>query len=89
MENSMDKKLDYQAVIVGAGFGGMGAAIELKKLGIDRILILDRMDDLGGTWHINQYPGIAVDIPSPTYSYSFEPKPSWSRMYAPGNELKA
>jgi len=86
---NMDKQLDYQAIIVGAGFGGMGAAIELKKLGIERILILDRMDDLGGTWHINQYPGIAVDIPSPTYSYSFEPNPKWSRMYAPGNELKS
>ena len=82
-------QLDYQAIIVGTGFGGMGAAIELNKLGIDSILMLDRMDDLGGTWHINQYPGIAVDIPSPTYSYSFEPNPHWSRLYAPGKELKS
>ncbi len=80
---------DVQVVLVGAGFGGMGAAIELNKLGYKDLVILDRMDDLGGTWHINQYPGIAVDIPSSTYSYSFEPNPNWSRLYAPGDELKS
>jgi cation diffusion facilitator CzcD-associated flavoprotein CzcO len=80
---------DYEALIVGAGFGGMGAAIQLGRLGITSILMLDRNDDLGGTWHVNHYPGLAVDIPSFTYSYSFEPNPNWSRMYAPGAELKA
>ena len=59
-------KLDV--IIVGAGFGGMGAAIQLKKMGYEDILILDREDDLAGTWHVNRYPGLAVDIPSPTYS---------------------
>jgi cation diffusion facilitator CzcD-associated flavoprotein CzcO len=78
----------HQAVIVGAGFGGMGAAIQLKRLGIDDILILERESDLGGTWHVNRYPGLAVDIASVTYSYSFEPNPYWSRMFAPGAELK-
>lgn len=75
-------------IIVGAGFGGMGAAIELKRLGYDDIAILDREDDLGGTWHVNHYPGLAVDIPSTTYSYWFEPNPRWSRLHAPGSELK-
>ena len=79
----------HEAVIVGAGFGGMGAAIALRRLGIDDFVILDREDDLGGTWHVNRYPGLAVDIPSATYSYSFEPNPYWSRLYAPGAELKA
>lgn len=79
---------DYEALIVGAGFGGMGAAIQLRRLGIDSILIVDRADDLGGTWHVNTYPGLAVDIASVTYSYSFEPNPDWSRLYAPGAELK-
>lgn len=79
---------DHEAIIVGTGFGGMGAAIELKRQGIESILMLDRNDDLGGTWHVNTYPGLAVDIPSTTYSYSFEPNPWWSRMYAPGAELK-
>lgn len=80
---------DYEAVIVGIGFGGMGAAIQLGRQGIDSILMLDRADDLGGTWHLNTYPGLAVDIASLSYSYSFEPNPYWSRLYAPGRELKA
>jgi cation diffusion facilitator CzcD-associated flavoprotein CzcO len=80
---------DYEAIIVGTGFGGMGAAIQLGRIGIKSILMLDRNDDLGGTWHVNSYPGLAVDIPSFTYSYSFEPNPNWSRLYAPGAELKA
>ena len=78
----------HEAVIVGAGFGGMGAAIQLKRLGFHDIVILEREDDLGGTWHVNHYPGLAVDIASVTYSYSFEPNPYWSRMFAPGAELK-
>ncbi len=78
----------YDVIVVGAGFGGMGAAIQLKKMGYENILIVDREDDLGGTWHVNHYPGLAVDIPSPTYSYWFEPNPRWSRLYAPGTELK-
>jgi cation diffusion facilitator CzcD-associated flavoprotein CzcO len=78
----------YDAIIIGAGFGGMGAAIQLKRLGFDNLLILERESDLGGTWHVNRYPGLAVDIPSATYSYSFEPNPHWSRLFAPGAELK-
>ncbi|MEO8816181.1 MAG: NAD(P)/FAD-dependent oxidoreductase [Mycobacterium sp.] len=78
----------FDAVVVGAGFGGMGAAIELKKLGYDNIVLLEREDDLGGTWHVNRYPGLAVDIPSTTYSYWFEPNPNWSRLFATGDELK-
>lgn len=78
----------YDAVIVGAGFGGMGAAIQLKRMGLENLLILDRESDLGGTWHVNHYPGLAVDIPSSTYSYSFEPNPHWTRLFAPGAELK-
>ncbi|MGK5533942.1 flavin-containing monooxygenase, partial [Streptomyces sp. URMC 129] len=78
----------YDAIIVGAGFGGMGAAIQLRRLGIDNLVILEREGDVGGTWHVNRYPGLAVDIASFTYSYSFEPNPYWSRVFAPGTELK-
>jgi cation diffusion facilitator CzcD-associated flavoprotein CzcO len=78
----------FDVIIVGAGFGGIGAAIQLSRLGYDNVLIVDREDDLGGTWHVNHYPGLAVDQPSPTFSYWFEPNPNWSRMYAPGAELK-
>jgi cation diffusion facilitator CzcD-associated flavoprotein CzcO len=83
---------DHEVIIVGAGFGGMGAAISLKKLGhgsgAQDLLILEREDDLGGTWHVNHYPGLAVDIASVTYSYSFEPNPWWTHWFARGAELK-
>src|ERR1700710_2623195 len=84
---------DVEVTIVGAGFGGMGAAISLKRLGYGTagrdLVILEREDDLGGTWHVNHYPGLAVDIASVTYSYSFEPNPSWQNWFARGPELKA
>ena len=80
--------LEFEVVIVGAGFGGIGAAIQLNKLGYQNLLIVDRERDLGGTWHVNRYPGLACDIPSSTYSYWFEPNPNWSRLYAPGHEIK-
>lgn len=80
---------EYEVLVVGAGFGGMGVAIQLQRMGIGNFLLVERADDLGGTWHVNTYPGLAVDIASTTYSYSFEPNPHWSRLYAPGAELKA
>jgi cation diffusion facilitator CzcD-associated flavoprotein CzcO len=66
----------------------MGAAIALQRAGIDDFVILEREDDLGGTWYINHYPGLTVDIPSATYSYSFEPNPDWEHVFARGHELK-
>jgi cation diffusion facilitator CzcD-associated flavoprotein CzcO len=78
----------FDVIIVGAGFGGIGAAIQLKRLGFDNFVILDRVDDLGGTWHVNHYPGLAVDVPTTTYSYFFEPNPNWSRLYSTGTEIK-
>ena len=81
--------MDHQVVIVGAGFGGMGAAIALQRAGVEDYVILERADDLGGTWYVNHYPGLTVDIPSATYSYSFEPNPNWSHVFARGHELKA
>src|ERR1039457_6604998 len=74
-------------VIVGAGFGGIGMAIALKKAGFHDFVILEKSDDLGGTWHHNQYPGCACDVPSPLYSYSFELNPAWSRLFAPQQEI--
>ena len=60
-------------VIVGAGFGGIGMGIALKKAGYHDFVILDKAPDLGGTWRDNHYPGCACDVPSPLYSFSFEP----------------
>lgn len=81
------KRPDHEIVIVGAGISGIGAAIQLKESGISDILILERTSDVGGTWRDNRYPGIAVDITSFTYSYSFDQKSDWSRIFAPGEEL--
>jgi cation diffusion facilitator CzcD-associated flavoprotein CzcO len=76
-------------VIVGAGFAGIGMAIRLKQAGIHDFTILERADRLGGTWRDNTYPGIACDVPSHLYSYSFEPNPRWSRFFAPQEEILA
>jgi cation diffusion facilitator CzcD-associated flavoprotein CzcO len=76
-------------VIVGAGFAGIGMAIRLKQAGIHDFTILERADRVGGTWRDNTYPGIACDVPSHLYSYSFEPNPRWSRFFAPQREILA
>jgi cation diffusion facilitator CzcD-associated flavoprotein CzcO len=78
----------FEVLVVGAGFGGIGTAVQLKRLGFENFALLDREADLGGTWYVNRYPGLAVDIPSTTYSYWFEPNPYWSRLFAKGAELK-
>ncbi len=80
---------DYQIVIVGAGFSGISAAISLDKAGFGDYLVIEAGDGVGGTWFWNTYPGIAVDIPSFSYQFSFEQSPDWSRSYAPGRELRA
>lgn len=79
---------DHEVVIVGAGISGLGIAIRLKEQAIESFIILERADQVGGTWRDNRYPGIAVDITSFTYSYSFEQNPNWSRVFAPGSELQ-
>ncbi|AGB23155.1 putative flavoprotein involved in K+ transport [Mycobacterium sp. JS623] len=80
---------DYETVIVGAGFSGIGTAIKLDKVGLSDYLVVEAGDGPGGTWYWNTYPGIAVDIPSFSYQFSFEQSPDWSRTYAPGHELRA
>ena len=74
-------------LIVGAGFGGVAAAIELKRHGIDDLEILDRASSLGGTWHYNSYPGAACDVPSHLYSFSFAQRRDWSRLCSPQSEI--
>ncbi|TNC90373.1 MAG: 4-hydroxyacetophenone monooxygenase [Alcanivorax sp.] len=74
-------------LIIGAGFAGLGMAIRLRQEGIHNIIILERSDQVGGTWRDNQYPGAACDIPSNLYSYSFAPNPNWSRSYSGSAEI--
>jgi cation diffusion facilitator CzcD-associated flavoprotein CzcO len=80
---------DVDVAVIGAGFSGIGAAIALSRAGIDDFLILEEADGVGGAWHWNTYPGIQVDIPSFSYQFSFRQRADWSRVYAPGDELKA
>jgi cation diffusion facilitator CzcD-associated flavoprotein CzcO len=70
----------YRVVVIGAGFGGIGMAVALKRAGITDFLVLDSGDDLGGTWRENTYPGAACDVPGNLYSYSFRPQ-RWARRY--------
>ncbi len=78
---------DPAIVIIGSGFAGLCMAIRLKQAGYHHFLILEKNDDLGGTWRDNQYPGCACDVPSHMYSFSFELNPAWSRMFAPQTEI--
>jgi cation diffusion facilitator CzcD-associated flavoprotein CzcO len=80
---------DPAIVIIGAGFAGLCMAIRLKQAGYHRFVILEKDDDLGGTWRDNKYPGCACDVPSHMYSFSFELNPNWSRMFAPQPEIWA
>ncbi|HJX85882.1 MAG TPA: NAD(P)/FAD-dependent oxidoreductase, partial [Candidatus Angelobacter sp.] len=75
-------------LIVGAGFSGLGMAINLLEAGTTSFLIIEKADDIGGTWYVNQYPGCACDIPSHLYSFSFDRNPEWSRMYARREEIQ-
>lgn len=84
-----DKNIIHETsiIIVGAGFGGMGMAMKLKERGMDDFVMLERADDVGGAWRDNTYPGVACDVPSHLYSFSYMPKPDWSRVFSPGGEI--
>jgi cation diffusion facilitator CzcD-associated flavoprotein CzcO len=74
-------------LIIGAGFAGLGTAIRLQQSGVKNIVILERAQDVGGTWRDNTYPGAACDIPSNLYSYSFAQNPDWSRSFSGSAEI--
>jgi cation diffusion facilitator CzcD-associated flavoprotein CzcO len=77
----------YKVVIVGAGFAGLGASIRLLEAGHDDFVVLERSEDVGGTWRDNTYPGCQCDVPSHLYSFSFAPNPDWSRTYSMQTEI--
>jgi cation diffusion facilitator CzcD-associated flavoprotein CzcO len=78
-----------KVVIVGAGLGGIAAAIELRRHGLGDVTILERASALGGTWLHNDYPGAACDVPSHLYSFSFAQRRDWSRLCSPQREILA
>jgi len=79
---------EVDTIIVGSGFGGLGMGIRLARESERSFLILERADDVGGTWRDNTYPGVACDIPSHLYSFSFRPKTDWGQFYANGAEIQ-
>lgn len=82
-----DGEMRTGVAILGTGFSGLGMAIRLKQQGYDDFVVLERADDVGGTWRDNTYPGCACDVPSHLYSFSFAPNPLWSRAYSPQSEI--
>ncbi|MEV7327662.1 NAD(P)/FAD-dependent oxidoreductase [Micromonospora sp. NPDC093244] len=80
--------METDVAIVGAGFGGLGAAIALQRAGFTDYLVFDRGDDVGGTWRDNTYPGCACDVPSHLYSFSFAPNPRWSTTFSGQPEIR-
>ena len=76
-------------LVIGAGFAGLGAAIKLDEAGETDFLVIEKGHDVGGTWRDNTYPGVACDVPSQLYSFSFAPNPDWSRSFSPQPEIHA
>ena len=79
--------ISVDVLIVGAGFSGIGMGIKLLEAGMKNFLVIEKSDDLGGTWYENRYPGCACDVPAHLYSFSFERNPGWTRMFAGQQEI--
>ncbi|WP_370289877.1 flavin-containing monooxygenase [Nocardioides sp.] len=78
---------DIRVVIIGAGFGGLGAARALREAGVEDIVVLERADEVGGVWRDNTYPNAACDVPSPLYSWSWAANHGWHRRYGQQPEI--
>lgn len=88
-DDSAERHGGLAALIIGAGFAGLGTAIRLRQTGIEDFVILERADRVGGTWRDNTYPGAACDIPALLYSLSFARNPDWSEAFAGSEEIQA
>ncbi len=84
----MQLQQQVDVAIVGAGFGGLCAAIRLRDSGVQSLVILERSHEVGGTWRDNIYPGCACDVPSHLYSFSFAPNTQWTRPYPQQQEVQ-
>jgi cation diffusion facilitator CzcD-associated flavoprotein CzcO len=83
----MDERIRTGVIVVGAGFSGLGMAVQLRKDGREDFIVLEKADDVGGTWRDNTYPGCACDIQSHLYSFSFEQNPGWTRSFSAQQEI--
>jgi len=78
-----------RVAVIGSGFGGLGAAVRLRRAGVTDFVVLERRDSVGGTWRDNSYPGCACDVPSHLYSFSFAPNPDWPRNFSGQAHIRA
>jgi cation diffusion facilitator CzcD-associated flavoprotein CzcO len=83
----MPDNQSVRVAVLGAGMSGICMGIQLKKRGIENFVILEKADAAGGTWRENTYPGVACDVPSHVYSFSFELNPDWTHAYSNGQEI--
>ena len=83
-----DSPQGLRVAVIGAGMAGILASIKLGEAGFTDVTVYEKGDHLGGTWRDNTYPGIACDVPSHLYSYSFAPNPDWSHTFSPGPEIR-
>jgi cation diffusion facilitator CzcD-associated flavoprotein CzcO len=79
--------VDAETIVVGAGFGGLGIALQMQRRGLSSFLVLERASEVGGTWRDNVYPGCACDIPAMLYSFSFAHDVRWTRLYPQQPEI--
>ncbi|HWE65741.1 MAG TPA: NAD(P)-binding protein, partial [Acidimicrobiales bacterium] len=86
-EPAAGERRHWKVAILGAGAGGLGLAIRLKKARMHEFVVFEASDGVGGTWRVNSYPGAACDVPSHLYSFSFEPKATWSKLFSPQPEI--
>ncbi|MCH0540175.1 NAD(P)/FAD-dependent oxidoreductase [Streptomyces sp. MUM 203J] len=89
-ENQRERAPEHVRVaVIGSGFGGLGAAVRLRREGVTDFVVLERADSVGGTWRDNSYPGCACDVPSHLYSFSFAPNPDWPRTFSGQPHIRA
>jgi cation diffusion facilitator CzcD-associated flavoprotein CzcO len=80
-------ELTARVLIIGTGFSGIALACALQKAGIPDVLLLEKADDVGGTWRENTYPGAECDVPSALYSFSFEHNPTWHYKWSEQRQI--
>ncbi|TQK45098.1 cation diffusion facilitator CzcD-associated flavoprotein CzcO [Streptomyces sp. SLBN-118] len=85
----MGRHEHVRVAVIGSGFGGLGAAVRLRREGITDFVVLERAGSVGGTWRDNSYPGCACDVPSHLYSFSFAPNPDWPRTFSGQEHIRA
>ncbi|MGW1075733.1 flavin-containing monooxygenase [Streptomyces sp. NPDC002537] len=83
------QRTHVRVAVIGSGFGGLGAAVRLRREGITDFVVLERASSVGGTWRDNTYPGCACDVPSHLYSFSFAPNPEWPRNFSGQPHIRA